>query len=303
MALSQDMDVLLLKLPWQILHIGDCRFFAKVSFTDSSYCFLLSDLSSVWCEEAAADVIQERSKELNKRLTAPISSFLSHLSHFIRPLLDSIEKTPHSLSCSRAPDRLLLHVKSRLSGLPFYWDFHCREADIRTVCRHFLQPLISMSKALDAQCQELCTLLRRKDEEIQDYQEGGAVLSRDRLRTETFDDHAFYKTFISKNIPEQRGPSALSDRLQQLYRDVVVIQEQQETTAAGDGVRPLTEQSHDGDGHVSAAPDPSTDQQGVDDGATQKPSQVPLDDVLSLTQHPPIVISKAKKRKAKGLFT
>ncbi|CAJ0932402.1 unnamed protein product [Ranitomeya imitator] len=198
MALSQDMDVLLLKLPWQILHIGDCRFFAKVSFTDSSYCFLLSDLSSVWCEEAAADVIQERSKELNKRLTAPISSFLSHLSHFIRPLLDSIEKTPHSLSCSRAPDRLLLHVKSRLSGLPFYWDFHCREADIRTVCRHFLQPLISMSKALDAQCQELCTLLRRKDEEIQDYQEGGAVLSRDRLRTETFDDNAFYKTFISK---------------------------------------------------------------------------------------------------------
>ncbi|XP_073401529.1 non-homologous end-joining factor 1 isoform X1 [Dendrobates tinctorius] len=242
-------------------------------------------------------------KELNKRLTAPISSFLSHLSQFIRPLLDSKEKTPHSLSSSRSPDRLVLHVKSRLSGLPFYWDFHCREADIRTVCRHFLQPLISMTKALDAQCEELCSILRRKDEEIQDYQEGGAVLSRDRLRTETFDDNAFYKTFMSKNIPEQCGPSALSDRLQQLYRDVVVFQEQQETTAAGDGVWPLTERSHDGNGHVSAAPDPSTAQQDVDDGATQKPSQVPLDDVLSLTQRPSIVVSKAKKRKAKGLFT
>ncbi|XP_073503477.1 non-homologous end-joining factor 1 isoform X2 [Phyllobates terribilis] len=301
MALSQDMDIRLLRLPWQILHIGDCSFFAKVYFTDSSYCFLLSDLSSVWCEEAAAGVIQERSKELNRRLSAPISSFLSHLSQFIRPLLDCKEKTPHSLSCTRAPDRLLLHVKSQLSGLPFYWDFHCREADIRTVCRHLLQPLISMTQALDAQCQELCTLLRRKDGEIQDYQEGGAVLSRDRLRTETFDDDAFYKTFMSKNIPQQRGASGLSDRLQQLYRDVVVIQEQPETT--GDGVRPLTEQSQDGDGHVSAAPDPSTAQQDVDNGATQKPSQVPRDDVLSLTQRPSIVVSKAKKRKAKGLFT
>ncbi|XP_075174902.1 non-homologous end-joining factor 1 isoform X2 [Anomaloglossus baeobatrachus] len=301
MALSPHMDRTLLQLPWQMLHIADCSFFVKVHFTDSSYCFLVSDLSSVWCEEAAAGVIEERSKELNKRLKAPISSFLSHLSQFICPLLDSKEKTPNTISCTRTPDALLLHVKSQLSGLPFYWDFHCREADVSTVCRQFLQPLLSMTKALDSQCQELCTLLRRKDEEIQDYQEGGAVLSRDRLRTETFEEDAFYKTLMSKNIPEQRGSSGLSERLQQLYRDVVVVQSQQE--AAGDGVRPLKEESHEGDGHVSAASDPSTAQQEVDDGPKQKPSEVPPDDALSLTQRPSIVVAKAKKRKAKGLFT
>ncbi|KAG9471371.1 non-homologous end-joining factor 1 isoform X2 [Eleutherodactylus coqui] len=300
MMLSQDMDAQLLKLPWQTLHVGDCSFFIKVHFTDFSYCLLVSDLSGVWCEEAAADVIQERSKELNKRLKAPISSFLSHLSQLIHPLLDSKEKTPNTLSCTRSQETLMLHVKSQLSGLPFYWDFRCREASVGTVCRHFLQPLISMTKALDSQCQELCTLLRRKDEEIQDYQEGGAMLSRDRLKTETFEEHSFYKSFVSKTIPEPCGSSGLSERLQQLYSDVILLQEQQEpkATNAGDGACPLLEQSHESNSCAFAMTDPSTAQQDVDSGQTQEPPE----DVLSLTQRPPILVSKAKKRKAKGLF-
>ncbi|XP_069838621.1 non-homologous end-joining factor 1 [Dendropsophus ebraccatus] len=298
MTLSQDTDTHLLKLPWQTLHIGDCSFFTKVRFTDSSYCLLVSDLSGAWCEEAAADVIQERSKELNKRLKAPISSFLSHLSQLIRPLLDSKDKAPNTLSCTRTRGTLMLHVKSQLSGLPFYWDFHCREASVSMVCRHFLQPLISMTKALDAQCQELCTLLRRKDEEIQDYQEGGAVLSRERLKTETFDENSFCKSFMSKNIPEQITSSGLSERLQQLYSDVMSARE--EAGAAGDG-DPQPPPALESSGFPMA--DPSTTQQDLDHGQTQKPSQGPPDDVLSLTQRPAIVVSKAKKRKAKGLFT
>ncbi|XP_040296043.1 non-homologous end-joining factor 1 [Bufo bufo] len=299
MELLQDVDAHLLKLPWQTLHIGDCSFFTKVHFTDSSYCVLVSDLRGAWCEEAAADIIQERSKELNKRLKAPISSFLSHLSQLIRPLLDSKERTPNTSSCTRTQGTLMLHVKSQLCGLPFYWDFHCKEASVSTVCRHFLQPLIAMTKALDSQCQELCTLLRRKDEEIQDYQEGGAVLSRDRLKTETFDENSFYKYFMSKNIPEQSAPSGLGERLQQLYSDVIVVQEQQEpeSAGAGDGARPRSEQSLEGNSRMT---DPA--QQDVDDGQTQKPPQEPPDDVLTLTQRPSVVVSKAKKRKAKGLF-
>lgn len=303
MALSQDTDAHLLKLPWRTLHIGDCSFFAKVDFTDSSYCLLVSDLSGAWCEEAAADVIQERSKELNKRLKAPISSFLGHLSQLILPLLDSKERTPNRLSCTRTQGTLMLSVKSELSGLPFYWDFHCKEASVSTVCRHFVQPLMSMTKALDSQCQELCTLLRRKDEEIQDYQEGGAALSRDRLKTETFEESSFFKSFLSKNVPEQCGSLELSERLQQLYSNVTIIQEQQEPRAAGDGARPLPEQSLDGSSHACDMTDSSTTQQDVDNGQTPKPSQVAADDVLSLTQRPSIAVSKAKKRKAKGLFT
>ncbi|KAM3916803.1 non-homologous end-joining factor 1 [Leptodactylus fuscus] len=303
MALSQDMDARLLKLPWQTLHIGDCSFFTKVHFTDSSYCLLVSDLRGVWCEEATADVIQERSKELNKRLKAPISSFLSHLSQLIRPLLDSKEKSANALSCTRPQGALMLHVKSQLSGLPFYWDFHCRESSVSTVCRHFLQPLVSMTKVLDSQCQELCSLLRRKDEEILDYQEGGAALSRERLKTETFDENSFYGSFVSKNIPEPCGASGLGQRLQQLYSDVIAIQEQQEAEAAADGALPMSAQSPASDSRGCGVSDPTATQQEVDNGQTQKPSQAPPEDVLSMTQRPSIVVSKAKKRKAKGLFT
>ncbi|XP_071978440.1 non-homologous end-joining factor 1 isoform X2 [Engystomops pustulosus] len=299
MALSQEMDAHFLKLPWQTLHVGEFSFFTKVHFTETSYCLLVSDLKGVWCEEAAADVIQERSKELNKRLKAPISSFLGHLSQLIRPLLDSKEKTANTLSCTRTRGTLMLHVKSRLSGLPFYWNFHCEESSVGTVCRHFLQPLISMTKALDSQCQELCLLLRRKDEEIQDYLEGGAVLSRERLKTETFDENSFSKSFMRKNIPEQRGTSGLSERLQQLYSDVMVVQEQQEPDVAGAAAHRMSEQSTE----LSALTERSAAQQDVGDGQTHKPSQVPPGDVLSLTQQPPVVVSKAKKRKAKGLFT
>ncbi|XP_075687187.1 non-homologous end-joining factor 1 [Rhinoderma darwinii] len=301
MALSQDIDARLLKMPWQTLHISDCSFFTKVYFTDSSYCLLVSDLSGAWCEEASADVIQERSKELNKRLKAPIASFLGHLSQFIQPMLDSKEKTPNALSCSRTQGALMLHVKSQLSGLPFYWDFYCKEARVSTVCRHFLQPLISMTKTLDSQCLELCTLLRRKDEEIQDYQEGGAVLSRDRLKTETFDENSFYRSFMSKNIPQQCVSSVLSERLQRLYSDLIITPERQgqKDTGAGDGAGPMSEQSLESKSRGCAG----TTQQDVDNRPIQKPSKVRPDDVLSMTQRPSIVVSKAKKRKAKGLFT
>lgn len=62
MALSAQMDARLLVQPWKSLQIGECTFLCKACFTDSAYCLLLSDLSGVWCEEAGADVIQERSK-------------------------------------------------------------------------------------------------------------------------------------------------------------------------------------------------------------------------------------------------
>ncbi|XP_018410409.1 PREDICTED: non-homologous end-joining factor 1 [Nanorana parkeri] len=212
MAVSPDMNALLLPLPWKSLQIAECTFLCKVLFTDSAYCLLLSDLSSVWCEEAGADVIQERSKELNKRLKAPISSFLSHLSRLLLPLLDSRDGGHDGFSFQHTENTLTLRVKSQLSGLPFYWEYHCKEASVSTVCRHLVRPLVCMTKALDSQSQELCTLLLKKDAEIQDYQESGAVLTRGRLKTESFDEGSFQQSFLAehqhimKPFTEYTGP-------------------------------------------------------------------------------------------------
>ncbi|XP_075034780.1 non-homologous end-joining factor 1 [Mixophyes fleayi] len=300
MALSQDMDSYLLMLPWRSLQIGDCSFFGKVHFTDASYCLLLSDLSGMWCEEAAADVIEQRSKELNKRLKAPVSSFLAHLSQLILPLLDAKKSDPNRFSYLRTEGTLMLHVKSQLSGLPFYWDFHCKEASVSMACRHFLRPLVSMTKALDGQCRELVALLGRKDAEIQDYQDSGAVLTLSRLRTETFNEETFQQTFLTENIQELSASGNVprfSDRLQRLYGAVVKADGASELAE-----RPPNPQSVDENSSSLATKEPAT-AQGGDTGQSHKPSQVPPAVDLSLTQCPPIAVSKAKKRKAKGLFT
>lgn len=46
------------------------------------------------------------------------------------------------------------------------------------VCRQLVRPLLAMSRVLHRQVEELSGLLVRKDAEILDYKENGAVLTR-----------------------------------------------------------------------------------------------------------------------------
>ncbi|NXA32772.1 NHEJ1 factor, partial [Eudromia elegans] len=188
----------LLTQPWASVCLGESAFIAKACFRDSGYVLLLSDLSSVWYESVDTQAVGERSKELNKRLTAHASSFLHRLSSLVGPLLAGQPDAATSFSCHRAPGRLSVRVKSELSGLPFYWDFHCSSAPVEMVSRHLVRPLMRMSLALQSQLQELVALLLQKDAEIDDYRESGAALSRDRLRTEPFQEENFLQNFMTK---------------------------------------------------------------------------------------------------------
>lgn len=49
------------------------------------------------------------------------------------PLLEGRESDATSFSCQQTPSKLTVHVKSELSGLPFYWDFHCTAAAVEMV--------------------------------------------------------------------------------------------------------------------------------------------------------------------------
>lgn len=73
------------------------------------------------------------SQELNKRLTVHVSTFLNHLCNLMCPLLAGQPGTTSAFSCHCSPSGLKLHVKSELSGLPFYWDFHCCPAPLEMV--------------------------------------------------------------------------------------------------------------------------------------------------------------------------
>ncbi|NXV93199.1 NHEJ1 factor, partial [Calonectris borealis] len=188
----------LLTQPWASVCFGKSTFLAKVCFRDTGYILLISDLSSVWYESADAEAVGQRSKELNKRLTVHVSSFLHRLCNLMCPLLAGQPDATTSFSCHHTASGLSLHVKSELSGLPFYWDFHCCPAPVEMVSRHLVRPLIRMSLALQYQVQELISLLLQKDAEIEDYRESGAALSRDRLRTEPFQEEAFQQSFMAE---------------------------------------------------------------------------------------------------------
>ncbi|XP_021254348.1 non-homologous end-joining factor 1 isoform X2 [Numida meleagris] len=199
MECSEELESRLLTQPWASVCFGESTFIAKACFGDTGYVLLISDLSGVWYESADAEAVGQRSKELNKRLTAPVSSVLQRLHGLLRPVLAGQPHAATSFSCQRPAGGLSLRVRSELSGLPFYWDFRCCPAPVATVCRHLVRPLMWMSLALQHQVQELTSMLLQKDAEIEDYRESGAALSRDRLRTEPFQENTFLQNFMTEN--------------------------------------------------------------------------------------------------------
>uniref|UniRef100_A0A8D0HTT3 Non-homologous end-joining factor 1 n=2 Tax=Sphenodon punctatus TaxID=8508 RepID=A0A8D0HTT3_SPHPU len=302
-----ELEDSLLEQPWASVRFDQATFMAKASFRDSGYALLISDLSSVWYESADAGVVGQRAKELNKRLTAHVSSFLTRLRGLVCPLLDGRENGATSFSCQRSPSQLTLHVKSELSGLPLYWDFRCALAPAEMISRHLVRPLMGMSLALQCHVRQLVSLLLQKNAEIEDYRESGAALSRGRLRTEPFEEESFLQTFVAETLPAAchvGDGRAFTADLQQLYVAVC----QQEARAARKRHR-----SASGDSEFpKCASSPAPVQGGTADsllepeeGPAQAPLVPPKAAVAPLASparkaQPPV--SKAKRKKTKGLF-
>lgn len=59
---SEELESSLLTQPWASVCLGESTFLAKACFRDTGYMLLISDLSSVWCENADAEAVGQRSK-------------------------------------------------------------------------------------------------------------------------------------------------------------------------------------------------------------------------------------------------
>uniref|UniRef100_A0A8C9RVD6 Non-homologous end-joining factor 1 n=2 Tax=Scleropages formosus TaxID=113540 RepID=A0A8C9RVD6_SCLFO len=206
---EEGQDRELLQQPWVPVFLGGMRLLAKSSFGDAEYWLLLSDMQNMWEEKVDTSVIQDRAQELNKRLRAPVDAFFSHLCTVARPLLagevsSELEdnREPPVISVHSRPERLTLQLKSELAGVPFYWEFRCVQSSVPVVCSQLVRPLLAVSRVLQKQVMELAAQLSRKDVEIQDYRESGAVLSRERLQTEEFDLHRYRETFVTQVLPK-----------------------------------------------------------------------------------------------------
>ncbi|KAM5325631.1 non-homologous end-joining factor 1 isoform 2-T7 [Glossophaga mutica] len=298
----EELEQGLLMQPWARLQLAENSLLAKAYITKQGYALLVSDLQEVWHEQVDASVVSQRAKELNKRLTAPPEAFLSHLDDLLRPLLKDIDcPGKATFSCDHVAEALILRVRSELSGLPFYWNFHCILASPSLVSQHLIRPLMGMSLALQCQARELATLLRMKDLEIQDYQEGGASLSRDRLKTEPFEETSFLEQFMVEKLPEACSVGdgrPFVTNLQNLYTAVTrqEAQGRQKLEDAGDLQASGGASPHGTDSHLPNQPEepvssaPSHPEPDKEPTATSGPVQRPR-------------LSKVKRKKLRGLFS
>ncbi|KAJ8003966.1 hypothetical protein DPEC_G00153900 [Dallia pectoralis] len=221
----------LLESPWLPLCISGSQLLAKTWFRDTTYRILLTDLHSVWEEEMDPEDIQDRAQQLNRRLRAPVHAFFSHLCEAARPFLtgQGCEEAAGGagasaqFSLTRPDGEVHLKLKSELAGVPFYWEFRCSPAPVALVCSQLVRPLLMMSRLLQKQVGQMGALLTRKDVEVQDYRDNGAVLSRERLQTELFEEQTFKESFLTQAIPLVCGKQdclEFDSEMQELYSAV-----------------------------------------------------------------------------------
>lgn len=219
-------DVLLPR-PWIAVSISGCQLLAKSWFGETAYRVLLTDMTCVWEERMEEAAIQSRAQELNKRLRAPVKAFFSHLCEVVRPCLSGGDEDAQISVTQQEDGNINMRLKSELAGLPFYWEFHCTPAPVTLVCLQLVRPLLTMSRLLQRQVEQLGGLLVRKDAEIQDYRENGATLSRERLQTDAFEEQTYREDFMAKALPllcsERHHALGFDADLQQLYAAIVAL--------------------------------------------------------------------------------
>ncbi|XP_042581357.1 non-homologous end-joining factor 1-like isoform X1 [Cyprinus carpio] len=310
-----EMETGLFALPWVPVNIGGSDLLAKAWFGDTQYRVLLSDLNTVWEEEMTTDDIQSRAQDLNKRLRAPTHAFFSHLCSVARPCFSSEDddqiSTAH-VTLEQHGDNLTVKLKSELAGLPFYWEFRCTTTPVGVVCRHLVRPLLAVSRVLQRQVEDLAALLARKDAEIQDYQENGAVLSRARLQTEPFEVHRYRENFFTQIVP-QMGVTldsvGFDSELQALYMAVSSGKTGQKRKRSPDS-SPAAEDKHVSEHHQHITDVPTgSSLASQEQNDVKAPSGRPqVTDSKQAVTLPSTVgseersTSRPKKKKAVGLF-
>ncbi|XP_045054203.2 non-homologous end-joining factor 1 isoform X2 [Desmodus rotundus] len=275
----EELEQGLLMQPWARLQLAENSLLAKAYITKQGYALLVSDLQEVWHEQVDASVVSQRAKELNKRLTAPPEAFLSHLDDLLRPLLKDIDHPGKAtFSCDRVAGALILRVS-----------------------QHLIRPLMGMSLALQCQARELAALLRMKDLEIQDYQESGATLSRDRLKTEPFEETSFLEQFMVEKLPEACSVGdgrPFVTNLQTLYTAVTrqEVQVRQKHEDTGDPQTSGSASPHGTDGQLLSK---------LEDPVSSEPSHLVPEKGPTGTSGPVQrpQLSKVKRKKLRGLFS
>ncbi|XP_078377948.1 non-homologous end-joining factor 1-like [Oculina patagonica] len=215
--------------PWKPFSILDKQFLVKSMFVemDCSYEFCLWDFSTFWYEKVERDSFRERAKELNPNVEAKLSYLLKFVQKSVEECNQKGEPTFTINEDAISDDQLIVKMKTKLqAGVPFVWEFHCTVGQKDMVGSQLVQPMLGMIAELHRRQAELCTLLRKKDQEIMDYKDSGVRLSRKSLGTSEFDENAFKsKMILSQGFEDavkEAATKGFDDASGELYKQVMI---------------------------------------------------------------------------------
>lgn len=213
--------------PWKVVNTTCDRYLIKYYSEEilCSYKIAITDCERVWLEEVNESTFSDRAKKLNPNVEARNSYLLKHL-------LDSLSQISlvNSFSVKEPVDKngqLTLCCKSKLpAGISFIWEFYCSLQENHMMREHLIYPLLSMVGELQRRQLELVKLLKKKDYEIEEYKNSGAVLSRKVFETATFEQDAFTKKMtVSEEFVEvvdNCAVKACHEENQELYKQVMI---------------------------------------------------------------------------------
>ncbi|XP_029200277.2 non-homologous end-joining factor 1-like isoform X1 [Acropora millepora] len=213
--------------PWKPFNVSDKEYLLKSMFfeTDCSYELCIWDFTNLWYEKVEQESFNARAKKINPNVEAKLSYLVKFVQESIEEDIPSGKAT--FTMVEDGADKCILKMKTKLkAGVPFLWEFHFSLGQQDMVGSQLVKPLLAMITEMTRRQAELCTLLRKKDQEIKDYKESGARLTTKSHGTSEFDENAFQsKMVLSQGFEESVkncGTKCFNESSCELYKQVMI---------------------------------------------------------------------------------
>ncbi|XP_057367640.1 non-homologous end-joining factor 1-like [Daphnia carinata] len=205
------------------LKIGSDGYAVRFESDEEKYVTCLTDMASLWCQQQTANEIMKRCQDLNPLIETTAKGLIRQL----RAVLANNPES-HNLRVDSNNQIAILRIESRLeSNLPFIWEFDLTLENADQFRSFVIRPLLAMlSEAVSIE-DELCTIIRSKDKQIDDYKASGASVSRRNLETKEFNAEAFFASRPWRTIDE-----SVKEDITALFCRVVVRLKQLYSTIA-----------------------------------------------------------------------
>ncbi|GAB6031878.1 Non-ous end-joining factor 1 [Chamberlinius hualienensis] len=219
-SVNQD---LLVNSSWNYITIDDEEFIIKILVdgrcSDPFYIILLSDFARLWKEELYSSHMIARNTTLNPNIEAPVGRLLNHLSNVIttRP-----SGTSNIFSIkNRNENEVVIVSQSKLSTLPYKWEFYTKLQSQDMVADYLTFPLIAAVAELHRRQNQLVKIITQKDAQLETYKAEGMHISSGNRVEQVFDIKEFQKSMEESagfdNVVGSSASTTFGCELQSLF--------------------------------------------------------------------------------------